>query len=196
MEPINDNPMKPTPPTAPSPRRQSIAIVGTIIVALGMMAGMYIYFENKASTADADHARQIDTLQQEVARLKAQHPTTTTTTDQTAQQTSGNKTVTVHDAPSATPAAGVCGAVDAAATVVVVTLNDDVPSPRCVKVTSTQKLKLVNKRTTTIKAGMYEYTADIAPNGDYTLPLNFGTFLAPGVHRAGMDNFAAEIWLQ
>jgi hypothetical protein len=101
------------------------------------------------------------------------------------------------------PASGVCGPVVGA--LVVIAANPDTPSPRCVTVTGSQHLKVVNASNqfgqtgTTITVSFASFPPRQVPVGaTTTFDQNFGSYLAPGVHDLHVTLYSgsAEIWLR
>ena len=87
------------------------------------------------------------------------------------------------------PAAGICDPEDGA--VVTITINADVPSPRCVKVASRQQLKYVNATGAPLRVAFWMFDVQIPPGQEYVFDMPVGEYLTPGVHRLG----GAEVWL-
>lgn len=79
------------------------------------------------------------------------------------------------------PAAGICA--EQEGDVVSVTINPDIPDPRCSIVRSDQFLRIVNMRGETIAVSLAGLSADIQPGGEHTFDQPFGSLLMPGVHR-------------
>jgi hypothetical protein len=78
------------------------------------------------------------------------------------------------------PAAGICGMFDG--DIVTLIIYPDIPDPRCVEVTSEQKLRVVNRRDEPIQAAIGTFQADIPPDGEHTFDVPVGEYLMPGVH--------------
>jgi hypothetical protein len=96
---------------------------------------------------------------------------------------------------SDTPAAGICGQVEGE--VATMTINPDVPDPRCLSVTSNQRLRVVNHRGEPITVTLFNQTAAIDIDGEYTFTATFGDLLLPGVHRLDVSPCCGgSIWLQ
>ena len=81
---------------------------------------------------------------------------------------------------SDTPAAGVCGG-PAAADVVTVEFQPDIPSPRCVRALPSQYLRIVNSTGRAVSVSLGSFQAQLGP-GQEASSERLGTFLAPGVH--------------
>jgi hypothetical protein len=78
------------------------------------------------------------------------------------------------------PAAGICGGFDGE--LVTITINPDMPNPRCAKIQPLQKLVVVNQRGETIQVRIGPFEETILPGGQQLFDLPFGEYLAPGVH--------------
>ena len=93
------------------------------------------------------------------------------------------------------PAAGICG--EAQGTVVTMTINPDIPDPRCVVVYPYQQLRVVNGRGETLEISLGPLTATLEPGAEYTFELPFGQLLLPGVHVLGVSPCCGgEIWVK
>lgn len=96
------------------------------------------------------------------------------------------------------PAAGIC-ADPPTDEVVVLTLNTDVPDPRCQKVTAEHRLRVVNGTGEALSFMLGPYVGQLQPGQDIVLDAPVGTYLAPGVHVLTTSTYAGsgpEIWLQ
>jgi len=100
------------------------------------------------------------------------------------------------------PASGYCP--NTVGALVVITMNPDTPSPRCVVVTGGQHLKVVNPssqfgaagRTITVSFARFP-PRQVAVGATTTFDQNFGSYLAPGVHEVHITPYySAEIWLR
>jgi hypothetical protein len=78
------------------------------------------------------------------------------------------------------PAAGICGSFEGEW--VVITVNPDIPDPRCAIINPDQMLKVVNGRQVTLQVSIADMTTTIEPGGEHTFDTPFGQYLAPGVH--------------
>ena len=105
-------------------------------------------------------------------------------------------------ADSQMPASGTCPKTVGA--LVVITMNPDTPSPRCVVVTGGQHLKVVNPsnqfgaagRTITVSFARFP-PRQVAIGATTTFDQTFGSYLAPGVHEVHITPYySAEIWLR
>ena len=93
------------------------------------------------------------------------------------------------------PAAGICATFDS--NTVTITINVDVPDPRCAKVRSDQSLTIVNATLSTIQVSIGSFSSSILPGADYSIKVPFGEYLAPGVHVISVTPyFGAELWLE
>jgi hypothetical protein len=93
------------------------------------------------------------------------------------------------------PAAGICGAAEG--NIVTVRINPDVPDPRCVIITSDQRLNVINNRDEVIQISLGVFEAEIDPGDESLAPLTFGEYLAPGVHLIEVSPCCgASLWLQ
>lgn len=99
---------------------------------------------------------------------------------------------TLVPADSQTPIAGICPGTTNDALVTVTLGMDNVPEPRCTKVTSNQKLKIINDSSQTINGIVGQYTINILPKQNQTIDAEFGSYLLPGVH---IFPGSVEIWL-
>jgi hypothetical protein len=97
---------------------------------------------------------------------------------------------------SESPAAGTCGAPTGA--VAEITINPDIPSPRCVRVRPDQSLRVVNASGQTVEISFAGRSATLADGASEAYPRPFGDYLAPGVHRVTASLYGesgAEVWL-
>ena len=78
------------------------------------------------------------------------------------------------------PAAGICAEVEGE--LVTMTINPDIPDPRCITIRPEQKLTVVNHRTETLRVRIGLFETTILPEGQHLFDLPFGDYLAPGVH--------------
>ena len=92
------------------------------------------------------------------------------------------------------PAAGICATFDG--TVVTVTLNADVPDPRCAKVRPDQTLKLINNTISPLTVSIGEFKSALLAANAYAIDVPFGDYLEPGVHQLEVSPCCgAELWL-
>jgi predicted small lipoprotein YifL len=93
------------------------------------------------------------------------------------------------------PAAGICGSFEDE--VVVITINPDIPDPRCVIIAPDQILKVVNNRQETLQVSIANMEATIEPGSEHTFNVPFGQYLAPGVHLIEVKPCCgASLWLK
>jgi hypothetical protein len=93
------------------------------------------------------------------------------------------------------PAAGICASFEGE--MVVVTLNIDIPDPRCAKVNPDQKLTVINNTQAELGVSIGPYKNTLAPGGQFTIDKPFGEYLAAGVHQLTVTPCCGpEIWLE
>lgn len=93
------------------------------------------------------------------------------------------------------PAVGICASFEGE--MVTVTINADIPDPRCAKVNAEQKLEVVNNTQNDLAVTLGSFTLDLVPGDRKSFDLPFGQFLQPGVHQLTvMPCCGAEIWLE
>ena len=93
------------------------------------------------------------------------------------------------------PAAGICAIFEG--DIVEVTLNADVPDPRCSKVRPDQKLRVINKTQNTLEVSIGSFTTSLQPGAETNFDTPFGEYLAPGVHQLLVSPCCGpEIWLE
>ena len=94
-----------------------------------------------------------------------------------------------------TPAAGICGAIEGE--LVTMTINPDVPDPRCVVVRPEQRLRVVNGREDSITVSLFTLSAQLDPGQQVTFDVTFGELLLPGVHLLDVSACCSgALWLQ
>jgi hypothetical protein len=92
-------------------------------------------------------------------------------------------------------AAGICASFDGG--VVEVTINVDVPSPRCAIIRSDQTLTVVNGTPSTVQVSISNFSSNILPGAEYSVDILFGDFLAVGVHQLTVTPYyGPELWLK
>jgi hypothetical protein len=93
------------------------------------------------------------------------------------------------------PAAGICATAEGEwATAEIL---PDAPSPRCLKVTGQQRLKVVNRTNAAVRAQLGPFSVEVQPGAEGVLDRPFGAFLAPGVHQVIVTpGSGPEVWLQ
>ncbi|OGO60535.1 MAG: hypothetical protein A2032_01395 [Chloroflexi bacterium RBG_19FT_COMBO_49_13] len=93
------------------------------------------------------------------------------------------------------PAAGICASFDG--DTVTVSLNPDIPDPRCSKVRADQKLKVINLTLNTLQVSLGVFNNSLLPGGEYLIDVPFGDYLAAGVHQLQVSPCcSAELWLE
>lgn len=93
------------------------------------------------------------------------------------------------------PAAGICASFEGG--MVIVTLNPDVPDPRCTKVRADQKLTVINQTQNILQVTIGVFTASLEPGDKTTIDTPFGEYLALGVHQLQVSPCCgAELWLE
>jgi len=93
------------------------------------------------------------------------------------------------------PAAGICASYDG--TIVRVSVNADIPDPRCIKVSADQKLNIINHTQNTLEVTLGRFTASLEPGKETTFDTPFGEYLQPGVHQIQVTPCCgAELWLR
>jgi hypothetical protein len=94
-----------------------------------------------------------------------------------------------------TPAAGICAEFEGE--IVTMTINPDMPDPRCIIVKPDQRLRVVNNLESEIQASLGSLSSSIVPDDDYTFEKTFGELLLPGVHSLGVTPCCGgSIWLK
>lgn len=100
---------------------------------------------------------------------------------------------------ASTPAAGTCGNAPSGGAAVI-TLNPDIPSPRCVIVHSLNQLTFVNGTDEVVTVNVGYDSATLDPHESHAFPQNLGDHWSPGVHRIDTGTLYAgsgpEVWLQ
>lgn len=79
------------------------------------------------------------------------------------------------------PAAGICA--EHEGSLVSVTINPDIPDPRCSFVRPDQHLRVINMRGERVEVSLARLHAEVAPGEDYIFEEPFGALLMAGVHR-------------
>jgi len=90
-------------------------------------------------------------------------------------------TATLVPADSDGPVAGICA--EAEGEWATVKITPDTPSPRCLRVTSEQRLKVINGTQAVVQIKLGEFALELQPGIEGTLEMPFGQYLAPGVHQ-------------
>lgn len=101
---------------------------------------------------------------------------------------------------SETPVAGICGG-PVPGDVATVTLMPEVSAPRCMVVTGSQQLRVVNATTTSINVSFAGQNHALDPGRQITFPPPLGSIWQPGVHWLRTSAYpgtdaSAEIWLR
>lgn len=78
------------------------------------------------------------------------------------------------------PAAGICAEFEG--DIVTMTINPDIPDPRCIQVRPAQKLVVVNHRGEVLQVRIGPFETTIQPGDQHLFDLSVGEYLAPGVH--------------
>ncbi len=93
------------------------------------------------------------------------------------------------------PAAGICASFDG--TIVTITINSDIPDPRCAKVKPDQTMKVINNTQNQLQITIGKFAASLKPGEQTTFDTPFGEYLAPGVHQLQVSPCCgAELWLE
>lgn len=93
------------------------------------------------------------------------------------------------------PAAGICATFDGE--VVTVTLNADIPDPRCAKVKPDQTLKVINNTVNPLSVSIGNFKTALLAGNSYSIDVPFGDYLAPGVHQLQVSPCCGvELWLE
>lgn len=93
------------------------------------------------------------------------------------------------------PAAGICG--ESEGPVVTVTIQPDIPDPRCLVIRPDQRLKVVNRTSGSLQVALGPFLAEIDPGGEYLFDRAFGEYLASGVHQVLVSPCCSpELWLK
>ncbi len=93
------------------------------------------------------------------------------------------------------PAAGICASFEGE--VVTITLDPDVPDPRCSKVRPDQKLSVINRTQKTLEVSIGSFTTSLKPGAETQFDTPFGEYLASGVHQLRVSPCCgAELWLE
>ncbi|HVT75553.1 MAG TPA: hypothetical protein VHD87_00875 [Acidimicrobiales bacterium] len=129
---------------------------------------------------------------------KLADPVTTVPQSVNAPTTSSTPPTTLIESDASTPAAGTCGNAPEGGAAVI-TLNPDVPSPRCVIVHSENQLTFVNNTDTAQTVDVGYDQATLQPHATHAFPQPVGDYWARGVHRVNMSLYngsGPEVWLQ
>ncbi len=92
------------------------------------------------------------------------------------------------------PAAGICASFDG--DVVTITINADLPDPRCAKVRPDQTLKVVNNTVSPLTMSIGPFKSALLAANSYSIAVPFSEYLLPGVHHLEvLPCCGAELWL-
>ena len=100
-------------------------------------------------------------------------------------------------AVSDAPAAGTC--VDVEGDFADVTMSSDAPTPRCLRVMRSQRLRVKNAVDRAVEITLAGTKMTLAPGERRVFGRDFGTYLAPGVHVVHSTAYGrggAELWLR
>ena len=104
------------------------------------------------------------------------------------------RTLSLSTPVSQEPAAGICASFDAE--VIEITINPDIPDPRCARVSPKQKLKVTNATGGQIRVHIGPYEAALEQGDKHTFDTPLGEYLAPGVHLLEvLPCCGPELWL-
>jgi hypothetical protein len=93
------------------------------------------------------------------------------------------------------PAAGICASFEGE--MVVVTINPDIPDPRCSKVRPDQELTVINNTQNTLEVSIGRFRASLEPGAETIFDTPFGEYLEPGVHQLQVSPCCGpELWLE
>jgi hypothetical protein len=119
-------------------------------------------------------------------------PATTVPASSTAPAAAATATLVPADADA--PAAGVCA--EATGEWATVQIAADVPSPRCLKITRGQRLKVMNGTQAVVQIRLGEFALELQPGVEGTLEKPIGDYLIPGVHQLQAAPYTGpELWL-
>ena len=106
-----------------------------------------------------------------------------------------NEPVGLSTAYAQSPAAGICASFDGE--MVVVTLNPDIPDPRCSKVRANQKLEVINHTQNTLEVSIGNFQASLIPGAEVVFDTPIGDYLETGVHQLQVKPCCGpELWLE
>lgn len=93
------------------------------------------------------------------------------------------------------PVAGACASFPGL--IVSISIQPDVPSPRCTKVTGDQRLRVINETDQVQKVSLGAFDVQLDPGKEATSQATFAEMLNPGDYLLSISGFAgsAEIWL-
>ncbi|TSC76031.1 MAG: hypothetical protein G01um101431_1049 [Parcubacteria group bacterium Gr01-1014_31] len=133
-----------------------------------------------------------------IAIFAIRRPSRTPSGNDQPDQGGGKPLAAVLPADSEYPAVGAC-VEPGDENVVRVEVNQDVPSPRCQKMTAKQRLVIKNKTSEPLSlwfGDKKEYVFSVAANGEYAISQPVGELLAPRVHVLhGSPYEGPAVWL-
>ena len=78
-----------------------------------------------------------------------------------------------------------------------VTINPDIPDPRCSKVRADQELTVINNTQNTLEVSIGSFRASLEPGSETIFDTPFGEYLEPGVHQLLVSPCCGpELWLE
>jgi hypothetical protein len=193
----------------------AVAVVAGFVVTRPADDGADVVAEGRRSTTTAASPSPTSP-----PTIDEDTPTTTTTeTTEATGPTDGGGPTTSTPSPSATtgtteatptttvpvdlkpaddmqPAASTCG--QPSGSIAEVTINPDIPSPRCTEVTADQRLQVRNNTDQQITVSLADFSATLSPGAAQLYDRPFGDYLEPGVHRITVSLYGdsgPEIWL-
>lgn len=113
-------------------------------------------------------------------------PTQRTSPTQDTRNTASEKDAHPLATPVAeSPAAGICGGFEGQW--VTITINPDIPDPRCSFIRPGQMLEVVNHRDETLTVSIGQFEVEIPSGENHKFELAFGEYLMPGVHQLSVQ---------
>src|SRR5690242_8620057 len=110
--------------------------------------------------------------------------------DDSSATPSATASATLVPADASQPAAGACS--DASDSPAVITLMPDTPQPRCIRVTSPQKIEVKNDSGKPVDVTLGTFSAHVAPGESHLFDLEVGAYLAAGVHVMRVSIYAGS----
>ncbi len=93
------------------------------------------------------------------------------------------------------PASGICTSFGGG--VVTITLNQDIPDPRCAKIRPDQTLSVANNTQNTLRVTIGDFARSLQPGETWSILVPLGDYLAVGVHQLSVyPCCGAELWLE
>ncbi len=166
-----------------------LAVSGLIAVAVIAITAIGLYFFPVYSvTSISGGPNEVVKPMQTVAPIVALEPTSTAAPTLEDPKPTASP---LKPADSDAPASGICASSDG--DIVEATLTPDgPPMPRCVKVTTAQRLKIINGSSTAVRITLGHFDVEIAAGQEALLDEPVGEYLAPGVHWIVNG---PEVWL-